>query len=169
MRVRYHGFAQAALAAGRPAPALVLTGDALLAESFGTRVRHAHNVDDLVRLLMAADPRPTGVFIPSDIQAAALYAALRSHGVRPESFKVISVNNEQRLLATMDPRPATIDTQQTQLGAVAAERLFHRMLHPDAAPAALLLAPRLVRPAEVSGEATQVSMQPSAAALAPPL
>jgi prepilin-type N-terminal cleavage/methylation domain-containing protein len=54
--------------------------------------------------------------------------------VSPADFKVVSVNNEQRLLATMDPRPATIDTQQVALGALAGERLFQRMLNPDAAP-----------------------------------
>ena len=167
MRMRYVGFAQAALAAGRAAPAFVMARDALLAESFGARTAHAPTVDDLIEQLTKADPRPTGIFVPSDIQAAALYATLRSHDVRPETFKVISVNNEQRLLGTMDPRPATIDTQQVALGALATERLFHRMQHPDDPPASTLLAPRLVRPQDVDAAATAIGVQhvfPGAAA-----
>jgi LacI family transcriptional regulator len=159
MGIRCVGFAQAALTAGRVAPAFVLTRDALLAESFGVHVTHSADVDELAALLISAEPRPTGIFVPADIQAAALQAVLRSRGVRPDSFRIISVDNEQRLLTTMDPRPATIDTQPTALGSLAAERLFHRMQHPDAVPASMLLAPRLVRPQDVDGASTAAGIQ----------
>jgi DNA-binding LacI/PurR family transcriptional regulator len=161
MGVRYVGFAQAALAAGRPKPAaFVMTSDPLLTESYGVRATAAPTAEELVAaLLNAPAPRPSGLFVPADIQVPQLHAALRMHGVRTDTFRVISVDHEERLLSAMDPRPATIDTQPRALGALAAERLFHRILNPDAAPAATLLTPFLVRPQDATAAAMEVRKQ----------
>jgi len=100
----------------------------------------------LVDRLLEATPRPTGIFVPSDMHTALLYAELQDRGLQPGGdLKVISCNNELAHLMNLRPRPATIDLQTGMIGRVAAEWLLRRMRkHDDLPPVVSMVAPVLV-------------------------
>lgn len=71
---------------------------------------------------------PTGLFICFDAHTAALYPALKRHGIMPgKEVDVISCNHEEILLGGLSPRPAAIDIQSEYIGRRAVKQLCWRM------------------------------------------
>jgi DNA-binding LacI/PurR family transcriptional regulator len=86
--------------------------------------------DRLVDRLLKLDPRPTGVFSLDDALTAAIYRRLAAHGVKlGDDMTFISCNNETPYLASLRPRPATIDLGPEITGRRAVEQLLWRMRH----------------------------------------
>lgn len=86
---------------------------------------------EMVDRLLKMQPRPTGLFVPSDMLTAYVYSELYRHGVRPGAdVDVVSCNNERPLLAGLYPPPATVDTQSHQIGRRAVEQLLLLMADP---------------------------------------
>ena len=99
--------------------------------------------------LAAASPRADGLFVPTDSIAAAVYPMLLERGIQPgRDIAVISCNNEDPILATIQPRPATIDLGFEEIGRRAVRRLLGRIRHPNARPERVLVAPQLVAPGQ---------------------
>lgn len=85
-----------------------------------------------VQALCALNPRPDGLFVAADLQTVVTQRLLAQAGVRiGDDLLIVSVNNEQVLLAGLDPRPATIDVGGETLGRRAVDQLLWRMRNPD--------------------------------------
>lgn len=102
-------------------------------------------VEVQVDRLLSEPNRPTGVFIPSDFQAAMFYRVLARRGVRP-GVDVEVVSTDLELGATMGlyPRPASIDLGARAVGRRAVDQLMARITNPDSENVRVLLEPRLV-------------------------
>lgn len=89
-------------------------------------------VNEQVGRLLAADVRPTGLFVPNDLMTAMTYVALRARGVAPgRDVDIISCNNETSYLVGLDPRPATIDIGAEMIGQRCVEQLLRKIRHPE--------------------------------------
>jgi DNA-binding LacI/PurR family transcriptional regulator len=77
--------------------------------------------------LLAAEPRPTGVFCDDDLLAAGFYAAARERGVRiPEDVSVVGFDDLD-IARVLDPALTTVAADPAVLGATALERLLARL------------------------------------------
>jgi LacI family transcriptional regulator len=102
---------------------------------------------DQVKELTASGNKPFGIFAFNDRIAAFLQMQLLSLGLNPEKdFHIISCNNERQILATLSPRPATIDLNFTDIGNRAAEQLLWRVENPESGVQTILLEPELIYP-----------------------
>jgi LacI family transcriptional regulator len=110
----------------------VLEDEGSLAETF-ERMNYQLVQDCAGRLanrLLNIDPRPTGIFSLDDALTAAIYHVLAERGVKlGEEMTCISCNNETPYLASLRPRPATIDVGPEITGRRAVEQLLWRMRH----------------------------------------
>ncbi len=104
-------------------------------------------VEQLVERFLELSPRPRGIFVPSDMQAANLYQILNSRGIKPgKDVIVVSCNNETEVLAGLDPKPVSIDIGAEIIGKKAVEQLMWRIKNPDEHRMKILVEPRLVQP-----------------------
>ena len=142
-RGRHQGFIDTLRERGRE-PLVLSEGGGLYQKS---ETVHEIDMDALnVRLdtLLAAKPRPTGLFIESDMIAVLLYSVLYARGVIPgKDLDIVSCNNEKTLLAPLIPRPPSIDLHVRWLGKTAVERLLYRMEHPTEPVAQVVCKPNL--------------------------
>jgi DNA-binding LacI/PurR family transcriptional regulator len=99
----------------------------------------------LVDALLASDPRPTGVFVPADMQTVVVQALLLERGMVPgRDLELLSCNREELLLAGLHPRPATIDIHAHRIGQRAAEQVLWRLDHPGEPAVHQTLEPEVV-------------------------
>jgi LacI family transcriptional regulator len=102
-------------------------------------------VDQLVKL----DPRPTGLFVPSDRHTSIVYTLLAERGIKighastGGQMEVISCDNEESRLEPLNPRPASIDIGAVEIGRRAVRRLLIRLQHPEESPVRVLVPPKL--------------------------
>ncbi|USN98678.1 MAG: LacI family DNA-binding transcriptional regulator [Phycisphaeraceae bacterium] len=103
--------------------------------------------DQVVKQLLAMNPRPTGVFVPRDRLTVKVYRALREQGIEPgRDIEVMSCDNEP-ILEALDPRPASVDVRPELIGEKAVEQLVWRMQRPDEPTRAIVtIEPELVDP-----------------------
>lgn len=108
----------------------------------------AEKVDALVARWVAQPParRPTGIFTPSDRSAAQTYAALNARGKQVGvDVSIISCNNEESLIAGLNPRLTTVDVHASTIGAQTVNLLLWRIAHKDEPLSMqMLLQPKLV-------------------------
>ncbi len=102
----------------------------------------------MVDRLLKLDPRPTGVFAPSDYVTAAMLPMLQKRGiVIGRDLQLISCNNDQSVLASLDPRPVTIDINCEEIGRQAARVMARRVADEAGFPwVNVLVPPTLVLP-----------------------
>ena len=79
----------------------------------------------LVGELIRFAPRIEGLFIPCDMWTAVIHPLLEP--MKKPRPLVISCGGEQAFLAGLEPRPASIDLDQTRLGHRAVDQLFARI------------------------------------------
>lgn len=145
MRVRGQAFLNAALDDGQIATAYLLTGNPMLAQSFGLNVRTAQTFESLVENMIRSPDRPDGLFVSRDETVARLYPLLGRLGVRPEKdIRIIGCDNETVRLSALEPRPATIDIGAEEIGYRAVMRLKGRWQRPNHPPIIIEVAPELV-------------------------
>jgi len=94
--------------------------------------QHAADLtESLVDDLLALPKTPGGLFISDDLQASILQPALIRRGLKigdaPDEVSVVSCNNEQSFLASLQPRPATIDFHPDTVGRRAVDQLIWRI------------------------------------------
>jgi LacI family transcriptional regulator len=112
--------------------------------------RRVHGIHQSVMLetldaLLALNPRPTAVFTEADMVAQALYSAMHMRGLTPgKDLTVVSCNNEEPILATLSPIPASLDIHSSQIGKQAVEQLLWRIDNPDETPRTIRIPPSLV-------------------------
>lgn len=122
----------------------------MVADPTLTRTTATSNAADPVRVdanlaaVLCHEPRPTALFLQSDLLAPAVYAALLRAGVVPQQdLMVVSCNNDRRYLDALRPQPPVIDVQAEALGALAVDTLGWRLAHPGAPAIRTLVSPRL--------------------------
>lgn len=104
---------------------------------------------DAVEQLLKTDPRPTGIFVPSDRHTSLIYPLLAERGIKighastGGQIEVISCDNEESRLEPLNPRPASIDIGAVEIGRRAVRRLLIRLQHPDESPVRVLVPPKL--------------------------
>jgi len=115
-------------------------------DTFGAKKLHFHR-DRLVKLadqLLSTSPRPTGLFVPTDMLTAKLYGILYERGIRPQhDIELLSCNNEKPIIQLLHPEPAVVDIRSGTLGERAAEQLLWRVVNPDAPFVHLTVQPTL--------------------------
>ncbi|MCC5844360.1 MAG: LacI family DNA-binding transcriptional regulator [Verrucomicrobia bacterium] len=106
---------------------------------------HQEAMLETLDALMALKPRPTAVFTEADMVAQALYSAMHIRGLTPgKDLTVISCNNEEPILATLSPIPASLDIHASQIGKRAVQQLLWRIENPDEPPQTIKIPPALV-------------------------
>lgn len=88
-------------------------------------------VDQIVTGLLKESPRPTGIFVADDMQVAQIQPELQRRGVEigPGKVEIVSCNNELPYLASLSPRPTSIDIRLAAIGHRAVEQLCWRLNH----------------------------------------
>jgi len=130
------------------------TSDELYPSIANVRAWLSEGVDQLLKI----DPRPTGLFVPSDRHTSLLYQLLMERGIKigPASaggqLEIVSCDNEESRLEPLNPRPASIDIGAVEIGRRAVRRLLIRMLHPEESPVRVLVPPSLSEVAPASKE-----------------
>lgn len=95
--------------------------------------------------LMRNDEPVDGLFLYSDELAAHAYPLLYGMGIRPQrDVHVISCNCDKPYLATLRPRPATIDIHVEDVGHAAVRLLLDRAAKPESPVRSLLIEPTVV-------------------------
>jgi LacI family transcriptional regulator len=117
---------------------------ALLDPVFTETTANRSPVDQDDRKRTEGKPR-TALFLAADTLAPPVCAELKRRGlVLGSDIDVISCNNEEMLLAHLDPCPATIDIHAEQIGQKAVEQLLWRIDQRRAPRITLALEPTLV-------------------------
>jgi DNA-binding LacI/PurR family transcriptional regulator len=104
---------------------------------------------EAVDQLLKINPRPTGIFVPSDRHTSLVYPLLAERGIKigPASaggeIEIISCDNEESRLESLNPRPASIDIGAVEIGRRAVRRLLIRLQHPEESPVRVLVPPNL--------------------------
>lgn len=73
----------------------------------------------------------TGLFVPTDAQLPALYAALERSGISPSSLDIIGCNNQTSIHAGLSSKPASIEINLEMVGRVGVQWLLWRLAHLD--------------------------------------
>jgi DNA-binding LacI/PurR family transcriptional regulator len=95
--------------------------------------------------LFLADPRPTGLFIPSDDFTLMAYGLLFLMGLKPGTdVDVISCNNDLTIMQGLHPRPATIDIHTRWIGSAGVAQLLQRLQSPELPRSTRRFAPTLI-------------------------
>lgn len=114
------------------------------------RSTHEHEVDaalldGAIRQLAATNPRPTALFLESDMLAPGVYKRLREAGLRPQQdIEIVTCNNEPPYLASLEPRPTIIDIQPQVIGRRTVDQLLWRLANRQSPFMRLLIEPLLV-------------------------
>lgn len=147
MRVRGHGFLDAALDAGRPARAFIYDKDTSLSSAYGPDVVTLNDTVRLMQKVASASPKIDGLFIANDRTAVELYPLMMRTGIHPvRDVAIIACDNEDVRLSALNPRPASIDIGAEQIGRRAVTRLLKRIAEPGDWPVTIQITPKLVLP-----------------------
>ncbi len=144
-QARGEAFVKAVKGKGVKVRRLVLTGDCS-SDDDGTFAHLDSKVETAVKKLLTCDPRPTGLFVPSDLMTALVYRELIRCGVKlGKDIDVVSCDNEEAYLAGLYPRPATIDIAGEERGRRAVYELLVQSRFPDERrPVQLTVEPQLI-------------------------
>lgn len=124
-------------------PSYQARGEAFIkrANSEGARVQNLvftgsdssdSRVAELVKDLLGCAPRPTGLFVPSDLMTAQVYRELNRQGIVPgKEIEIVSCDNEEAYLAGLTPRPASIDIAGEERGRRAVYELLVQSRFPE--------------------------------------
>jgi DNA-binding LacI/PurR family transcriptional regulator len=107
-------------------------------------------IEGIVDRYLALSPRPTGIMIADDMQAAMIQPVLQRKGVKvgPGEVEIVSVNNEQPYLIGLNPRPTVVDIRASAIGQRGVAQIRWRIKHPEVTDRIMMLVqPELVAPA----------------------
>lgn len=150
LRLRGQAFVNAAYDAGQSPTAFVMTDDELLIESYGRNVVAATGLHVLVEKLLEQRPRPDGLFVANDATVANVYMQLNRQKVRiGKDLHIVSCDNEEARLASLHPRPASIDIGAEEVGYRCVLRLRTRLQRQVEPPLLIQVYPTLVVPDEM--------------------
>jgi len=90
-------------------------------------------VAEQVDAMLARKERPTGLFVPLDLQVAMVYRVLQQRGAAPgKHLEIVGSDEEKTALIGLHPRPATINVGPQSMGARAVKELCWRIDQRDA-------------------------------------
>ena len=136
--------AAAGLEKGLPCRSLIVTENDLVGGLYGTNVVARPSLPQLIEAFAALSPRPTGLFIDHDTTTARVYPLLARHGIQPgRDVTIISCDNEEVVLSSLYPRPASIDLGVSELGYRIVRRLLLRIENRDEPPVFIQTMPHL--------------------------
>jgi len=142
MRNRGQFFASIAHDAGVDWSVYIRSEDPRDADLFGPRTVVEPRLSDLLDRMLAAAPRPDGLFVGNDATTAHVHPMLLERGAVPgKDIILVSCDNEKPSLAGLTPRPISIDINAAEVGAVAVRRLAFRIDHPTDPPVMIKVAP----------------------------
>lgn len=151
IRLRAQAFSNAARDDGKSVTSFLVNAPSLQREAYGNNVKECESIEAAVDALASADPRPTGLFIPTDLEATTIYPLLIARGIHPQrDIRIISCDNEEERLAMLHPRPASIDIHGEQVGRWAVRQLINRLERPSEPPVRLQVRPNIAPPPKVS-------------------
>jgi LacI family transcriptional regulator len=147
MRLRGHAFASAGCDAGLGVTSYIVGTNAHSLDAYGRGARIADSLERAIDQLAAANPRPTGLFIPTDLLTTRIYPLLIQRGIQPQrDIHIVSCDNEEERLSMLSPRPASIEIRGEEIGRWAVRQLVQRLQRPDDPCTRVQVAPRLVVP-----------------------
>jgi len=154
MRRRWHAFAGAAYDKHIAASSYILSQDPALADLYGPHTVIDNVLESLVSRLVKSKPRPAGLFVSNDAAVVQVYPLLQRMGVQPgRDITIISCDNEDIRLCSLNPRPASIDPRSEEVGWRAVRQLMSRLENSDEPPIHINVTPRLTVPAPTPDEA----------------
>ncbi len=125
--------------------AILLTDPDLIEATAQYNRVNRSSLEALVRTMADSPVRPTGLFVNSDLLAAAVYPILVEQGIHPgRDIDVVSCNNEEILVSSLHPRPAEIDIHATAIGRRGVDQLLWRLTNRNARVERILIEPTLV-------------------------
>ncbi|MBC7783561.1 MAG: LacI family DNA-binding transcriptional regulator [Burkholderiales bacterium] len=144
-RMRALGFTVAAHVAGiTPTLCQQESGSEILPVP-GANMLSAVELVDVVRKLLQQRRGRMGIFVPRDLETVDIYRALSACGARiGEDVVVVSCDNENPRLASLHPRPASIDLGAVQIAHHAVTRLAERIEHPEDPPIRIMIQPKII-------------------------
>ena len=99
----------------------------------------------LVNKLCQMNPRPTALFVESDILVAPIYQALTAAGVAPQrDIEIITCNNERPYLSMVEPKLTVVDIQPQVIGRRTVDQLLWRVANANAPAMRIMVSPVLV-------------------------
>ncbi|MCC6682225.1 MAG: LacI family DNA-binding transcriptional regulator [Phycisphaeraceae bacterium] len=102
-------------------------------------------VAEQVTRMLADEQRPTGLFVPMDLQVAMVYRLLDKHGVKPgKQLQIVGTDDEKGALIGLNPRPATVNIGPVTMGRHAVEQLFRRVDHHEERRVRVTVEPQLI-------------------------
>ncbi len=108
--------------------------------------QHELSIERLVAKFLELSPRPTGMFIPADLQTAVVYRILKNKGIKiGDELDIISCDNWEAVLMGLEPRPVTVCLHPYSVAELAVNHLFWKIAHNHFfRPIKVLVAPSLV-------------------------
>lgn len=145
--LRDQSFVATAVRRGLPVQVYLCSPPGIAVQAFGPNAVAATELPELIDRLLADRRGRLGLFVPRDENTVSVYRELSARGVRiGEEVVVVSCDNEAVRLATLDPRPASIDLNTAQIAHHAIRQLHARIKQPDMPPVRIVIPPRVVDP-----------------------
>lgn len=118
--------------------------------------------DALVKRLVSARPRPTGLYLPGDHFCGAFFRAMRESGLHPgRDFDAVLGNFNPVIYHNLDHCPAAIDVNLSTLVRKVIDHLVWKIDHAsDQARVGISVSPTLIRPAASRDAAAPLSILP---------
>jgi DNA-binding LacI/PurR family transcriptional regulator len=143
MQLRNEGFRWTIEAAG--GNVLMLLDPQVIRRSADEHAVDTALLDGMVQQLVKTAPRPTALFLESDMLAPWVYKRLREAGIRPQQdIEIVTCNNEPPYLASLEPKPTIIDIQPQVIGRRTVDQLLWRLENRQAPLMRLMVEPLLV-------------------------
>jgi LacI family transcriptional regulator len=115
----------------------------------GLNIPHQETLARMIARLVRLRPRPTALFVQSDMFTPIVYRLLLEHGIEPQrDLAIVTCNREPPYLQSLLPAPMVIDLQAEAIGRQAVEQLRWRIEHPTAPVVRVLVQPRMADPDE---------------------
>jgi DNA-binding LacI/PurR family transcriptional regulator len=114
------------------------------------RTSNEHLVDKermraIISTLSRLRPRPTALFVESDILVTPIYQFLSEAGIAPQrDIEVVTCNNERPYLSMIEPKLTVVDIQPQVLGHRTVDQLLWRIANLNAPAMRVMVAPVLV-------------------------
>src|SRR5262249_9410823 len=85
-------------------------------------------IEQVLERWSALSPRPTGLFVPTDLATVSVYRKLNDRKIRPGAdVEIVSCDKREDQLSMLDPQPMSIDLNREVIARLAVERLLWRM------------------------------------------
>jgi len=82
-------------------------------------------------LALPSGDRPSGLYVANDEVTTLVYRSLAEHGVEAgRDIDIISRDNEEPFLATLSPRPASVDLNCEEIARQVVNRILYRLRYP---------------------------------------